>query len=515
MDIKFHNNNNNMMATTNTTNNNDKLSNRTTESATSNNNNNNNNVEMQKNLFPHRFMPNSNSNYRHGNSHHGNSIQFPVNSKESNQQQQKNYITIATKPSVPVKPIATTTDNKDLIESMYNNTAVENDESVCNIATNKNEIQVNSFPENDCNEEKEALQQQQQQQQRSNSVVEIVNKLNNLSCKESWEKMMKRRPVYNMNEMEKELEKSSSIHNDKDEFSVNYVDNIIHGNDNSHDTTDKCTIVNNKNEQDDAVNNNNNNNNGKKLSNNPEEMIKDSGYIKRMKGGLKKEDVQQRMMCLRRQRRVSFDPLALLLDASLEGELELVKKTAIQVPNPSSSNDEGITALHNATCAGHFDIVKFLVEIGCDVNVQDSDGWTPLHCAASCNNLTMIKFLVKSGACIFATTFSDLETAAEKCEEEDEGFDGCSQYLYGIQEKLGLINNGIVYALYDYDAQNEDELSFKEGDIIKVLRKGDENEKEWWWSKIGNNEGYVPRNLIGLFARIKPKDLSFKSTASN
>lgn len=30
-------------------------------------------------------------------------------------------------------------------------------------------------------------------------------------------------------------------------------------------------------------------------------------------------------------RRVSFDPLALLLDASLEGELELVKKTAIQV----------------------------------------------------------------------------------------------------------------------------------------------------------------------------------------
>lgn len=45
------------------------------------------------------------------------------------------------------------------------------------------------------------------------------------------------------------------------------------------------------------------------------------------------------------------------------------------MPNPSSSNDEGITALHNATCAGHFDIVQYLIEIGCDVNVQDSDGW--------------------------------------------------------------------------------------------------------------------------------------------
>lgn len=60
-------------------------------------------------------------------------------------------------------------------------------------------------------------------------------------------------------------------------------------------------------------------------------------------------------------RRVSFDPLALLLDASLEGELELVKKTAMQVTNPSAANDEGITALHNAICAGHLEIVKWVV----------------------------------------------------------------------------------------------------------------------------------------------------------
>ena len=47
----------------------------------------------------------------------------------------------------------------------------------------------------------------------------------------------------------------------------------------------------------------------------------------------------------------------------------------IQVPNPSAANDEGITALHNAICAGHYEIVKFLVEFGCDVNSPDSDGW--------------------------------------------------------------------------------------------------------------------------------------------
>ncbi|XP_013172934.1 PREDICTED: apoptosis-stimulating of p53 protein 1 isoform X3 [Papilio xuthus] len=202
-------------------------------------------------------------------------------------------------------------------------------------------------------------------------------------------------------------------------------------------------------------------------------------------------------------RRVSFDPLALLLDASLEGELELVKKTATQVQNASAANDEGITALHNAICAGHFEIVKFLVELGCDVNAQDSDGWTPLHCAASCNNLPMVRFLVDNGACIFATTLSDHETAAEKCEEDEEGFDGCSEYLYSVQEKLGIMNNGLVYAVFSYSAARGDELSFESGARLHVVRKGDDSEREWWWCRDDSGrEGYVPRNLLGLYPRV-------------
>ncbi|XP_059610747.1 uncharacterized protein LOC132257735 [Phlebotomus argentipes] len=205
-------------------------------------------------------------------------------------------------------------------------------------------------------------------------------------------------------------------------------------------------------------------------------------------------------------RRVSFDPLALLLDASLEGELELVRKTAMQVTNPSAANDEGITALHNAICAGHLEIVKFLVEYGCDVNAQDSDGWTPLHCAASCNNLAMVKFLVESGACLFAATLSDHETPAEKCEEDEEGFDGCSEYLYSIQEKLGILNSGEVSAVFSYDAQQADELTFCINDRLTILRKGDDAEREWWWAKDSTGkEGYVPRNLLGLYPRISTR----------
>ncbi|XP_018051847.1 PREDICTED: putative mediator of RNA polymerase II transcription subunit 26 isoform X1 [Atta colombica] len=229
-----------------------------------------------------------------------------------------------------------------------------------------------------------------------------------------------------------------------------------------------------------------------------------SEVMRRKKGNLKSTSTGGGGGKVNLSRRVSFDPLALLLDASLEGELELVKKTAKEVANPSSANDEGITALHNAICAGHLEIVKFLVEFGCDVNAQDSDGWTPLHCAASCNNLSMVRFLVEHGACIFATTLSDHETAAEKCEEDEEGFDGCSEYLYSVQEKLGIMNNGQVYAVFDYEAQHADELSLKNGDSVIVLRKGDDNEREWWWSKLGHKEGYVPRNLLGLYPRVQP-----------
>lgn len=58
--------------------------------------------------------------------------------------------------------------------------------------------------------------------------------------------------------------------------------------------------------------------------------------------------------------------------------------------------------------------------------------------------------------------------------------------------------SGKVYAVFDYEAQHNDELSLKNGDQLIVLRKGDDNEREWWWSKLGNREGYVPRNLLGV-----------------
>lgn len=68
----------------------------------------------------------------------------------------------------------------------------------------------------------------------------------------------------------------------------------------------------------------------------------------------------------------------------------------------------------------------------------------------------------------------------------------------GVQEKMGIMNRGVVYALWDFPGENPDELPFREGDCMTIVRREDEDEIEWWWARLGDNEGYIPRNLLGV-----------------
>lgn len=73
-----------------------------------------------------------------------------------------------------------------------------------------------------------------------------------------------------------------------------------------------------------------------------------------------------------------------------------------------------------------------------------------------------------------------------------------------IQEKLGTMNSGEVYGVFSYDAINTDELNFSINEKLMILRKGDEAEREWWWAKNeSEQEGYVPRNLLGVSCNLK------------
>ncbi|PAV91434.1 hypothetical protein WR25_06405 [Diploscapter pachys] len=237
----------------------------------------------------------------------------------------------------------------------------------------------------------------------------------------------------------------------------------------------------------------------------PSTQKKVQGILKCRKGNDDKSDKENK------DRHIRFDPLALLLDAALEGEIDLVKTSASQLGNVSIANDEGITALHNAICAGHYEIVRFLIEQNADVNAPDSDGWTPLHCAASCNNLPMVRQLVEGGACVLSSTLSDMETPVEKCEEEEEGYDGCLRYLTAAYHATGTINDGKVYTAYDYEAQYEDELDMNDGDEIKVLSKETEDQHWWFCERIKDGKkGLAPRTYLALYPALRfRKDLNF------
>ncbi|XP_056334183.1 relA-associated inhibitor [Danio aesculapii] len=204
-------------------------------------------------------------------------------------------------------------------------------------------------------------------------------------------------------------------------------------------------------------------------------------------------------------RRAHLSPLILMLDGSLVGELETVQRAAQKMSDPSQSNDEGITALHNAICGGHFPVVEFLVRIGANVSAPDSHGWTPLHCAASCNDRQMSEFLVRNGAAVMAVTDSDGATASQKCDPYAPGYEECESLLRGVEEAMGVENSGVVYALWGYPAQAPDELSFKEGDMVTILQKPEG--EGWWWASLCGREGFVPNNYFGLFPKVRPKTL--------
>lgn len=47
-------------------------------------------------------------------------------------------------------------------------------------------------------------------------------------------------------------------------------------------------------------------------------------------------------------------------------------------------------------------------------------------------------------------------------------------------------------AIYDFNGENEDEISFKAGDVITVINQID---KGWWVGEIHNKQGIFPVNF--------------------
>ncbi|VDK88009.1 unnamed protein product [Dibothriocephalus latus] len=54
-------------------------------------------------------------------------------------------------------------------------------------------------------------------------------------------------------------------------------------------------------------------------------------------------------------------------------------------------------------------------------------------------------------------------------------------------------------ALYQFDAENDTELAFAEGDIIQLIRQVDEN---WYEGRLNGREGFFPVNYVEVIVAL-------------
>lgn len=70
--------------------------------------------------------------------------------------------------------------------------------------------------------------------------------------------------------------------------------------------------------------------------------------------------------------------------------------------NPDSTNEDGLTALHQCCIDDNSEMLQLLLEYGANVNAEDSEKWTPLHAAATCGHLRLVRCLIARGAHLLA-----------------------------------------------------------------------------------------------------------------
>ena len=50
-----------------------------------------------------------------------------------------------------------------------------------------------------------------------------------------------------------------------------------------------------------------------------------------------------------------------------------------------------------------------------------------------------------------------------------------------------------VVAIYDYEAQGDEELTLRDGDIVNVIAKEDD---VWWKGELNGKEGMFPKDYV-------------------
>ncbi|XP_056633981.1 protein phosphatase 1 regulatory inhibitor subunit 16B [Diorhabda sublineata] len=117
------------------------------------------------------------------------------------------------------------------------------------------------------------------------------------------------------------------------------------------------------------------------------------------------------------KRGISFDDSVVLLEAAARNDIDEVRRLLMKGVSPDSSNEDGLTALHQCCIDDNESMLVLLLEYGANVNAEDSEKWTPLHAAATCGHLKLVRILVSRGANLLAVN-ADGNMPYDICEDE-------------------------------------------------------------------------------------------------
>ncbi|XP_061855625.1 proline-serine-threonine phosphatase-interacting protein 1 isoform X3 [Colius striatus] len=86
----------------------------------------------------------------------------------------------------------------------------------------------------------------------------------------------------------------------------------------------------------------------------------------------------------------------------------------------------------------------------------------------------------------------NMESATPSAPPLAEKTDGVYAHIF-VNEQAGFTPSHDYRVLYDYTAQNVDELDISEGDIVVVI---EENENGWWTAERNGQQGFVPGSYL-------------------
>lgn len=115
--------------------------------------------------------------------------------------------------------------------------------------------------------------------------------------------------------------------------------------------------------------------------------------------------------------KVHFVPSVMLLEAAARNDVDEVRRLLMLGVSPDSTNEDGLTALHQCCIDDSEEMMKLLIDFGANVNAKDSEQWTPLHAAATCGHIHLVRYLISRAADLLAVN-ADGNMPYDICEDE-------------------------------------------------------------------------------------------------